>query len=261
MDLGLRGNVAIVTGGALGLGRAIAVALASQGVRVFIADIKESEAKQATAQILKSGGEAQAIVADVSNIQQVEAMVAQVMKQFGLIHILVNNAGIVGPQGPWHELSEEGFDRVWAINFKGMYLCSKAVAKQMIAQKSGRIINISSCAGKTGERFNGCYSATKAAAINMTQSMAHELAPYNITVNALCPAAMDTDLMETVYRERAKWFGMAPDELRQKIKTGFPLPYALTVEDVADMAAFLVSGKAKSITGQAINVTGGIEMH
>lgn len=259
--MGLRDKVAIVTGGALGLGRAIALALAAEGAQVVVADIKEEEAKQVVAQVERDGGKALAIKVDVGKGDQVQAMVNEVVQECGRIDILVNNAGVVGPQGPWAELTEEGFDFVVEIDFKGLYLCAKAVTSHMIAQKGGKIINIASCAGKTGEECNGVYSASKAAVVNMTQSMAFELGRHNINVNAVCPAAMDTDLMEKVYRERSAYFGLEPEDLREKIKSSFCLPGDLTVEDAANVVVFLASDKTNMMTGQAINITGGIEVH
>lgn len=261
MDMGLKDKVAIVTGGARGLGRAIALALAAEWAQVVVADIKEEEAKQVAAQVEEAGGKALAIKVDVSKGDQVQAMVDEVVQKFGRIDILVNNAGVVGPQGPWANLTEEDFDFVVGIDFKGVYLCSKAVIPHMIARNSGKIINIASCAGKTGEEFNGVYSASKGAVVNMTQSMAFELGPHNINVNAVCPAAMDTDLMEKVYRERSEYFGLEADELRKKIKSSFRLPGDLAVEDAANVVVFLASDKTNMMTGQAINVTGGIEVH
>jgi len=261
MDMGLAGKTAIVTGGAMGVGKAMTLALAAEGVRVAIADINLECSRQVVQEIAGKGGRAIAIGTDVSRSEDVKAMVQRALAEFKQIDILCANAGVVGPQGPWSELPEEGFDRVVGINFKGQYLACKYVAKHMMERKSGKIIITSSCAGKTGERFNGCYSATKATGVSLTQSLAWELAPYNVTVNAVCPAAMDTDLMEEVYRERAKWFGLTPDEFRHKIQAGFPLPYGVTVEDVAKLTVFLCSEHARSITGQSINVTGGIEMH
>ena len=261
METGLKDKVAIVTGGALGLGRAIVLALAEEGARIVIADIKETEANGLVDQVEESGGQALAIKADVSKGDQVQAMVEEVIERFGRIDILVNSAGVVGPQGSWAELTEEGFDFVTGVDFKGVYLCSKAVAPYMIAQKSGQIVNIASCAAKTGEAFNGVYSACKAAVQNMTQSMAAELGRHNINVNAVCPAAMDTDLMEKVYRERSECFGLKTGELRKKIKSSFLLPGDLRVEDAANVVVFLASDKAKMMTGQAVNITGGIEVH
>ena len=261
MDMGLTDKVAIVTGAAQGVGRAIALGLAAEGGQVVVADVKLCAAERVVAQAQEVGGKALAVKTDVSNGDEVEAMVQKVMSRFARVDVLVNNAGVVGPQGPWADLTEEGFDRVVGINLKGPYLCSKAVAPHLMAQKSGRIINIASCAAKTGEEFNGVYSATKAAVANLTQSLAFELAPYSVNVNAVCPAAMDTDLMEEVYRERSRFFGTEPEELRNKIESSFRLPDTLKVEDVANLVVFLASDKARMMTGQALNITGGLEVH
>ena len=261
MDMGLNNKVAVVTGGAMGLGRAIAFALTREGVKVVIADIEQSEAQKVVEEIQGLGCTAMAIKVDVSKSDQVQAMVDKVIEKFGRIDILINNAGIVGPQGPWVELSEEGFDVVVGINFKGIFLCAKTILPHMIQQNSGKIIITASCASKTGEPFNGVYSATKGAIWNMTQSLAREVGRYNINVNAICPAAMDTDLMEKVYRERSVYFDLTPDELREQITSSFVLPRALTEDDAANLAVFLASDNAKMMTGQGVNITGGIEVH
>jgi len=259
MDLGLQDKAAIVTGAAKGVGKAIALALAAEGAKVAVVDIDEAGAKGTADQI--GAGKAIAIKTDVSKEDEVNAMVDKVVKEFGVIDILVPNAGVVGPQGPWTKLTAEGFDYVIGINFKGVFLCCKAVIPHMIRRKSGKIINMASCAAKTGEPNNGAYSATKGAVWNMTQSLAGELGEYNINVNAVCPAAMDTDLMEQVYRERAEHFGLTPQQLREKIASGFILPRKLTVKDAANVVVFLASTMADGMTGQAVNITGGIEMH
>ena len=261
MDMGLKSKVAIVTGGASGLGRAIALALAGEGADVVIADVDQAKAAKAARQIEEAGGRAMAIKTDVSSGADVQAMVEEAIEAFARIDILVNNAGVVGPQGPWADLTEEGYDYVVGIDFKGVFLCSKYVIPHMISQKGGKIINVASCAAKTGEQFNGLYSACKGAVWNLTQSLAAELGPHNINVNAVCPAAMDTGLMEKVYRERSEYFGFDPDELRKKIKGSYLLPRDLTVQDAANVVVFLASDKTNMMTGQAVNITGGIEMH
>ena len=258
----LENKAAIVTGGASTIGRAIALALAAEGARIAVADIKTAEARQVADQITKGGGDALVVETDVRDSAQVEAMVAEVLEAFGAIDILVNDAGILGPQGPWTELSEGGFDLMVSVNFKGVYLCSKAVAPHMIRQKSGKIVNIASDAAKSAEKFNGIYSATKAAVASLTHSLALELGPDNITVNSVCPGAIkDSEIMEDVYRERSKWFGISPDRLSKDFRALVPLPYEITREDIADMVVFLASDRARSVTGQSINVTGGGEVH
>ena len=261
MDMGLEGKVAIVTGAAQGVGEAIARGLASEGAYVAIVDVQLDKAKAVAADLQADGTKALAIRTDVADEAQVQAMVDQVIAEFGRVDVMVSNAGIVGPQGPWHELTVEGFEQVVGINFKGVFLCTRAVTPHMIAQGSGKIINMSSCAGKMGEEYNGLYSATKAAVWNLTQSMSAELGQYNINVNAVCPAAMNTGLMEKVYRERSEYFGYDPQELRQSIKDSFLLPGELEVEDTANVVVFLASDKTNMMTGQGVNITGGIERH
>ena len=261
MDMGLKDKTAIVTGGAMGLGRAIALALGREGVKIAIADIAETEANKAVEELNADGVEALAVKTDVTKSDQVRAMVAAAVEGFGRIDILMNNAGIVGPQGPWVDLSEEDFDLVMAVNFKGVFLCVRYVLPHMIEQKSGKIIMTSSCAGKTGEQYNGVYSATKAAIWNMTHSLSKEVGKFGINVNSICPAAMDTELMEKVYRERAEYFGIQPDDLRRRIKGSYVVPGDLSVTDAANVAVFLASDRTSMMTGQGVNITGGIEMH
>jgi len=260
MDMGLKDKVAIVTGASRGLGRAIALILAAEGAQVVVADIDEDAAEQGVNEVKKATGKALAIKTDVSKGHQVQAMVDGVFQRFGRIDILVNNAGVAGPQGPWSDLTEDGFDLVIGINLKGTYLCSKAVTPNMINQQSGKIINISSSAGKTGYPFAGIYCATKAAILSLTQSMALELARHKINVNAVCPGTMDTDLLEKLCKERSKYFELAPEEYRKMLKS-FPWPIELTVEDVANAVVFLASDKAALITGEAVNIAGGLEVH
>lgn len=261
MDMGLRDKVAIVTGGSVGLGRAIARALAAEGAKIAIADIDDARGKELVKELAGQGTQAIIVKTDVSKSQDVQAMVKVVNENFGRIDILINNAGIVGPQGPWVDLAERSFDLVMGVNFKGIFLCAKYVLPYMIEQKSGKIINTSSCAGKTGEEYNGVYSATKAAIRNFTQSLSKEVGQYDINVNAVCPAALDTDLMEKVYRERSEYFGYDPEELRKAIQSGYKLPHNLTVVDAANVVVFLAGNKTNMMTGQGVNITGGIEMH
>ena len=260
MDMQLAGKIAIVTGGAVGLGREIGRSLAAEGVKIAIADI-DAAAGTATAAELDGVTEAVFFETDVRDGAQVQTMVEGTVARFGCIDILINNAGIVGPQGPWVDLTKEGFDLVMGINFKGIFLCAKAVLPHMIERQYGKILNTSSCAGKTGEEYNGVYSASKGAIWNFTQSLSKEVGKFNINVNAICPAAMDTDLMEKVYRERSEYFGLDPDELRAKIKGGYKVPRDLTVKDAANLAVFLVSDRSNMMVGQGVNVTAGIEMH
>ena len=261
MDLQINGKVAVVTGGAKGIGRAISLTLAREGVIVALVDVNEFEAKKVIDKINSTYGKAIFYNANVANKVEVKEMVNSVINDFGKIDILINNAGIRCKQVPWYLLDENSFDETVAVNFKGVFLCTREVVPIMIKQRSGKIIMISSCTAKTGEENNGTYSATKAAINNMTQSLAFELGRYNITVNAICPAAIDTDLMKEGIRERAKFLGLDPNDLEKKIKSSFKLPRELKVNDVANAVLFLASNLADNITGDALNVSSGLETH
>ena len=260
MDYGLDGKIVIVTGGSAGVGRAVSVKFAEEGSRVTIFDIDEEAGGQAVSEIEANGGTARCLKVDVTKNGEVEAAVDKVIQEDGRIDVLVNNAGLVGYQGPWHLLPEADFDHVVNVNFKGQYLVGKSVANQMIKQKGGAIINTASIAGLVGEPNNGVYSCTKAATINMTQSMAGELGTYGIRVNAVDPAAMPTGLMEKVYEERAEHFGFTVDEFRAYVRKGFVLPDILTCEDAANVYLFLASDQARMMTGEHINISGGVLM-
>jgi len=262
MDMGLKGKVAIVTGAGRGLGQAIAIMLAAEGAQVVVAARRIKEGEETVGMIRKAGSEAIFVRTDVSKAAEVEALIDEVFRRFGRIDILVNNAGVGLPGGPWADLTEDVFYNMVDINLKGVYLCSKAVTPHMINQQSGKIINIGSSAAKTAEKFGGIYSASKAAVVNLTQSMAFELAEYKINVNAVCPAAMmDSDMMEKACREWSESLGVTVEEVREKLKSRFPWPIELTAQDVANLVIFLTSDNAALITGQAINVSGGSEVH
>ncbi len=261
MDLKLRDRVAIVTGGGGDLGRSIALALASEGARVAIADYNLGSAQRVAEEVNDTQGQAIAIQVDVTDSVHVNTMVHQTITQLGRLDILVNNAGILGPQGPLSDFDEAGWNNVIDVNLNGIFLCSKAALQHMMAEEYGKIVNISSIAGKTGEPFNTAYSATKAAIINLTQALALEVAPYKINVNAVCPAGLGNAMSEEAFAERSEYLGITPDEFRQRFRSSFPLPIPLTVDDVAQTVVFLSSDISVQITGEAVNVTGGVEVH
>jgi NAD(P)-dependent dehydrogenase (short-subunit alcohol dehydrogenase family) len=198
---------------------------------------------------------------DVTTADQVEAMVEETVRQFGGVDILVNNAGILGPQKPIAEYDEVGWDAVIDVNLKGTFLCARAVLPLMIAKQYGKIVNISSIAGKTGEPFAAVYSASKAAVINLTQGLALEVAEHKINVNAVCPAGLGNAMSEAAFAERSQYLGLTAEEFRQQFLDSFPIPIPLTVEDVANTVLFLASDVSVQITGEAVNVTGGVEVH
>ncbi len=253
-------KVAIVTGASKGIGRAIALRLAKEGANTVIADIDTNEGEKVAQMIREMGRECLVVKCDVRNSQEVEEMVKKTIQKFGRIDILVNNAG-VSSMAPMVELEEKDWDFNMDINAKGQFLCSRAVAKHMIKQKSGKIINNASLAAKRGARFLAHYSASKFAVLGLTYTMAIELAPYNVTVNAVCPGIVETGMIRREWKWEGDLRGMAPDEVRDEVLGEIPLSRLCRPEDVAGVVAFLASKDADYLTGQAINVNGGMENH
>ena len=279
----LNNKVAIVTGagGRRGIGRAIALRLAQEGADVVVTDIQRGPGairpadRQAGWQGLPSvvseiealGRQALAVYSDVSDSAQVADMVSQTLERFGHIDILVNNAGSQPGRDrvPVVELEEDAFDEVQRVNVKGTYLCSKAVARHMIARGGGgKIIVISSGAGKRGRARYAAYCASKFALIGFTQSLAEELASYRINVNAICPGLVDTERVDFIAAALAPTGESAGEYRAQMIQeraVAIPLGRVATGDDIARMAAFLASSEADYLTGLSISVSGGSEMH
>jgi len=253
-------KIAVVTGASKGIGRAIALRLAKEGANVVIADVDKDEGEKVAQMIREMGRDCLAVKCDVSNVQKVEDMVEKTMQKLGRIDILVNNAG-VSSMAAMVELEEKDWDFNMDINAKGQFLCSRAVAKHMIKQKSGKIINNASLAAKRGARFLAHYSASKFAVLGLTYTMAIELAPYNITVNAVCPGIVETDMIRREWKWEGDIRGMTPDEVRNEVLGEILLGRLCQPEDVAGAVAFLASKDADYLTGQSINVNGGMESH
>jgi len=264
----LEGKVAIVTGAGSGLGRGIALAFAREGARVVVNDINAGNARAVVEEIKAQGKEALAVEADVSRNNQVEEMVGKTLETFGRIDILVNNAGTGGEHigMPLSNLTEEDWDRTYEVNLKAHFLTCRAVMPHMIEQKSGKIINISSIAGKTGAPVIPHYSASKAGVINFTQSLARELARHRINVNAICPGIIWTPMWEKLATDIAE---SNPNQQRIEPRVVFegavqrqiPMGTEQTPEDIGMAAVFLASNESDQITGQALNVDGGAELH
>jgi NAD(P)-dependent dehydrogenase (short-subunit alcohol dehydrogenase family) len=261
----LNGKVAIVTGAGSGIGQAIARRLSLEGAAVVAADLNRSAAEKLVEELKGLGRRGLAVEMNVTVKKDAEDMARQCLKNFGQIDILVNNAG-AGSLGLIVNQTEEDWERPIQVNLKGTFLCSQAAAKEMIPRKQGRIINISSVSGKSGEEFIGPYCASKFGVIGLTQTLAKELARYSINVNAVCPGYIWTPM----WAEMAKWFkesfpaleGKSPQEIfENRVKSVTPLRRPQTGEDIANLVAFLVSEEARNITGQAINVDGGAVMH
>ena len=248
--MGLSGKVALITGSVRGIGKAIALELANHGAKIVINDIlPTNEIDKTLEEIRKSGDQAIGIRADITIFKEVESMVKEIINKFGKIDILVNNAGIIR-DSLLIRMKEEDWDAVININLKGTFNCSKTVAKYMMRQKSGgKIVNISSVIGLVGNIGQANYAASKAGIIGFTKSIAKELALRNINVNAIAPGFIETDMTKRLSEKVIK-------DLQQQI----PLKRLGTVKDIAKVVYFLVSDNANYITGQVINVDGGMVM-
>lgn len=256
----LEGKVAIVTGAASGMGKAMATAYVREGARVVIADVNLSGA-EAVARELNRGAEggrrASAFSLDVRDPAQAQAAVDHAVSTFGGLDILVNNAGIITIQ-PFLEITETDWDTVFDINCKGVLWCSQAAARQMIAQgRGGKIINIASQAGRRGEGLVLTYCASKAVVISMTQSIALALAEHKINVNGIAPGVVDTPAWEQVDRRFAELLNLPVGEPKRRAVASIPLGRIQQPEDVAGMAIFLASSESDYITQQTFNVDGG----
>lgn len=256
----LSGKVAIVTGAGQGIGRVIALRLAQEGADVAIADLNPKTAAQTAEEIRQLGRRSVVVTVNLAQVSQISPMVGQVVKDLGRVDILVNNAGVVQIK-PLLDVTEEEWDRVVDVNMKGLFFCLQAAARQMVTQGAGgRIINMSSVSGRGGRPDSSHYAASKMAVISITRSAALALAKYNILVNALCPGIVPTTMWDQIDEERAQLFGYAPGTARQRLVEMVPLKRVADPSEIAATVAFLASPDGSYITGQAINVDGGMEM-
>ena len=258
----LAGSASIVTGAAQGLGEAIVRRLAQEGADVAIFDINLEQAQQVASEVAQANDvKTLAAQVDVTNAQQVDAAFEKVSKSFGKLDLLVSNAGILIADAV-EAFDEAKWRKVINVNLIGYFLVARAAARIMIPQKFGNIIQINSKSGKKGSFKSSAYAASKFGAIGFTQSIALELAPQNIRVNAICPGnLLDSPLWtDSLYAQYAKKWGITEEEVRQKYLDQVPLGRGCTYEDVCNVLVFLASERANYMTGQAINVTGGQEM-
>ena len=247
--MSLKEKVSIVTGGGQGLGRAIAIALAKRGCSIAICDLNLESATKVAQEISSMGRKALPLKVDVSKASEVQTMIDHVLKEFGRIDILVNNAGICKVVSI-ENMTEEDWDKVMAVNLKSVFLCSKAVMGIMTKQRWGRIVNLGSIAGKVGGIMTGAnYSVSKAGVMCFTKALARELAPFGITVNAVAPGVIETQMTRDICQ--GDW--------NSYLKV-IPLGTIGAPEDVANAVAFLVSDEAHYITGEILDVNGGMLM-
>jgi meso-butanediol dehydrogenase / (S,S)-butanediol dehydrogenase / diacetyl reductase len=266
MDLKINGKVAIVTGAGNGIGRGIALRLAEERAVVVVADLNGTDAAKVVAEIESAGGKGLALKFNATLEASVNGMVQETLDHFGRIDILVNNVGGGAGSALIVHLSAENFDETIDVNLKSTFLCSRAAAKDMMKRRGGRIINISSIVGKSGESLIGAYSASKFAVIGLTQVMAKELGRHSITVNAVCPGYVWTPAWERLAQWLKDNFATLADKsieeiFQDRVKAVTPLGRPQSAEDIASLVAYLASEEARNITGQAINVDGGAVMH
>jgi len=246
--LGLTGQVALVTGAAQGIGRAIAFLLARNGADMIVSDINLEKAEETAKEIEETGQRAMAIKVDVAHSEEVERMVQTILERFGHIDILVNNAGIARDKLILR-MTEEDWDAVLNVNLKGTFNCTKAVVRHMSKQRSGKIVSIASVVGEMGNVGQANYSASKAGVIGFTKTIAREFAQRGININAIAPGYIETPMTDVL-----------PEKAREGLRQLIPMNRLGRPEDVAEAVLFLVSETSSYITGQVLNVNGGIYM-
>ena len=256
----LEGRVAIVTGAGRGIGRATALELARMGADIVVAEIDQGGADKTAAEVKGLGRKASAMRIDVTSRADLAAMSERTRAEFGRIDILVNNAGIYRAAATL-DVTEEHWDAIMDINAKAVFFATQAVLPVMIAQKRGVIVSLASMAAKVGSRTNLPYNASKAAVASMTKSLALAHAAEGIRVNCVCPGFVETDMWTKVSSEQSAILGITPDEFNRQRRASVPLGRMERPEDVATVIGFLCSDKSGYMTGQAINVTGGLVMH
>lgn len=247
-QMSMSGKVVIVTGSTKGIGRCIAREFARQGAQVVVCGRDAQRARQTVEEITAEGGKAVSIIADVADAEQAKQLIDGALQQFERVDVLINNAGIT-KDNLLMRMSDQDWDVVLNVNLKGTFNCIRAVARPMMKQREGRIINITSVVGQTGNAGQANYAASKAGIIGLTRSVARELASRNITCNAIAPGFIETEMTDVL-----------GEKVRQTMQEQIPLRRLGTVEDVAAAALFLAGPGAAYVTGQVINVDGGMVM-
>ncbi len=242
-----KGKIAIVTGAGRSMGRATAHTLAAGGARVVVNDVDPTRADAVVDEITTAGGEALAVVANIADLSQVQQMVQTTVAHFGTVDFLINNAGILRTTSPLEEIDDAEWDLMMAVNVKGAFNCTKAVLPILKAKRRGKIVNVSSSAGRSTSTFGGAhYTTAKAAILGLTRHTAREAAPYNINVNAVAPGSMDTEMVSE----------LATPEHMERERQGIPLGRFGTAQDEANLVAFLCSEESAYIAGATIDING-----
>jgi NAD(P)-dependent dehydrogenase (short-subunit alcohol dehydrogenase family) len=253
-------RIAIVTGAGRGIGRATALELARMGAHVVVAEMNAADAGKTAAEVQMAGRKSLALETDVTSRADLAEMARRTVAEFGRIDILVNNAGIYRAAATL-DVTEAHWDAIMNVNAKAVFFATQAVLPAMIAQKRGTIVSLASMAAKVGSRTNLPYNASKAAVASMTKSLALAHAADGIRVNCVCPGFVETDMWSKVAQEQGALLGMSADDFTKQRLATVPLGRMERPEDVATVIGFLCSDRSGYMTGQAINVTGGLVMH
>lgn len=247
----LQGKVAVVTGAASGMGRAVAVRFAAEGAKVVVADLNPEGGEQTVSTIRSAGGEGAFVQTNVARAAEVEHLMAEARRQFGTIDVLYSNAGH-GAGRPVHETSEQEWDTVFDVNIKGVYLCAKYALPSMMERRTGAIINVASTLGLAASAGRAAYCASKAGVVNLTREMALDYAPLGIRVNCIAPGPILTPMIEASFRRSGE-----PERDRQRVLANIPLARFGQPEEIAKAAVFLAGDDSSFITGVVLPVDGG----
>jgi acetoin reductase-like protein len=256
----LEGKVALITGGGSGIGKSVCLRLARDGADIVVADMNLEGAGATAVEVRALGRQALEVQVNVTEPAQIQSAVDAAVEKLGRIDILVACAGIVQMKRML-DVTEKDWDRVFAVNCKGLFFCNQIVAKQMVKQGGGAIVNMSSASGRGPRPLQVHYAASKAAVISITQTAAAALAPNGVRVNAICPGIVETPMWDQIDQEMAKEFGVPVGDFRKQRLGAIPMGRLEKAEDVSNAVAFLVSPQADYITGQALNVDGGFQMN
>jgi NAD(P)-dependent dehydrogenase (short-subunit alcohol dehydrogenase family) len=256
----LAGKVAMITGGGKGIGCAIALLFAKEGAQILLNGTTKEAIEAVAEEINQNGGRAIAYQADIADEENVKQMTGTALSEFGRIDVLVNNSGIAGPTASVVDVSLEDWQRTFDVNLTGTFLCTKYTLPGMIEQKSGCVLNITSVGGLGGYPFRSPYSASKWGMIGFTKTLALEVGRYNINANAIAPGPVRGPRIEAVLQKRTEQAGRSYEEMEQEMLGATALNRMVENEDIAAMALFLASEEGRNITGETINISGGMRL-